>query len=115
MRRARAFLPGTGRAIWARVTNAYPLLKYSYQVFYDKRAADVKFIGSLADSLPVLVELMLNNREPHWVLAVRGDVNGLLVHDPLFSPEKQKRDYLHLLRPSTRIRRIVIYDLIRAE
>jgi len=114
MRKARAFLPGTGRAIWARVTHAYPLLKYSYQVFYDKRAADIKLIGSLADSLPVLVELILDNRESHWVLAIRREVNGLLVHDPLFSPEKQKRDYLHSLRPSTRIRRIVVYDVIRS-
>jgi len=113
MRRARAFLPGTGRAIWARVNNAYPLLKYAYQVFYDKRAADVKFIGNLADLLPVLVELLLNNRDPHWVLAVRRDVNGLLIHDPLFPPEKQRCDYLHLLRPNTRIRRIVVYDVVR--
>ena len=112
MRKARAFLPGTGRAIWARVTNAYPLLKYSYQVFYDKRAADVKQIGQITDSLPVLVELMLSNREPHWVLAVRGDVNGLLVHDPLFLPANQRRDYLHVLRPNIRIRRIVVYDVI---
>jgi len=115
MRKARAFLPGTGRAIWARVTNAYPLLKYAYQVFYDKRAADIKFIGSLADSLPILVELMLNNRELHWVLAVRRDVNGLLVHDPLLPPANQRRDYLHLLRPNARIRRIVVYDVVRAE
>ena len=114
MRKARAFLPGTGRAIWARVTNAYLLLKYAYQVFYDKRAADIKFIGSLADSLPVLVELMLNNRELHWVLAVRRDVNGLLVHDPLLPPANQRRDYLHLLRPNARIRRIVVYDVVRS-
>ena len=115
MRRARAFLPGTGRAIWARVNNAYPLLKYAYQVFYDKRAADIKFIGSLADLLPVLVELVLNNQDVHWVLAVRRDVNGLLVHDPLLPPANQKRDYLHVLRPNARIRRIVVYDVIRAE
>ena len=115
MRRARAFLPGTGRAIWARVANAYPLIKYAYQVFYDKRAADIKFIGSLADLLPVLVELVLNNQDVHWVLAVRRDVNGLLVHDPLLPPANQKRDYLHVLRPNARIRRIVVYDVIRAE
>jgi hypothetical protein len=114
LRKARAFLPGTGRAIWARVTDAYPLLRYAYQVFYDKRTANVKFIGSLADSLPVLVELVLSNREPHWVLAVRRDVNGLLVHDPLLPPANQKRDYFHLLRPNTRIRRIVVYDVIGA-
>ena len=114
MRKARAFLPGTGRAIWARVTNAYPLLKYSYQVFYDKRAADIKLIGSLADSLPVLVELILGNREPHWVLAVRREVNGLLVHDPLFPPANQRRDYLHILRPNAKIRRIVVYDVVRS-
>ena len=113
MRKARAFLPGTGRAIWARVTNAYPLLKYSYQVFYDKRAADIKLIGSLADSLPVLVELILGSREPHWVLAVRREVNGLLVHDPLFPPANQRRDYLHILRPNAKIRRIVVYDVVR--
>jgi len=113
MRKARAFLPGTGRAIWARVTNAYPLLKYSYQVFYDKRAADIKLIGSLADSLPVLVELILGNREPHWVLAIRREVNGLLVHDPLFPPANQRRDYLHILRPNAKIRRIVVYDVVR--
>jgi hypothetical protein len=88
------------------------LLKYAYQVFYDKRAADIKLIGDFADSLPVLVELLLNNSDSHWVLAVRRDVNGLLVHDPLFPPEKQKRDYLHLLRPNTRIRRIVVYDVV---
>jgi hypothetical protein len=115
MRKARAFLPGTGRAIWARVANAYPLIKYSYQVFYDKRAADVKFIKELTDSLPVLVELLLNNRDPHWVLAVRGDVNGLLIHDPLLSPANQRRDYLHVIRPNTKIRRIVIYEIVRAE
>ena len=113
MRKARAFLPGTGRAIWARVTNAYPLLKYSHQVFYDKRAADIKLIGSLADSLPVLVELILGNRESHWVLAVRREVNGLLVHDPLFPPANQRRDYLHILRPNAKIRRIVVYDVVR--
>jgi hypothetical protein len=95
------------------VANAYPLIKYAYQVFYDKRAADIKFIGSLADLLPVLVELVLNNQDVHWVLAVRRDVNGLLVHDPLFPPEKQRRDYFHLLRPNTRIRRIVVYDVVR--
>jgi len=115
MRKARAFLLGTGRTIWARVTNAYPLLKYSYQAFYDRRVASIKFIGSLADSLPVLVELMLSNRELHWVLAIRRYVNGLLVHDPLLPPEKQKRDYLHLLRPNARIRRIVVYDVIGAK
>jgi hypothetical protein len=115
MRKSRAFLPGTGRAIWARVADAYPLIKYSYQVIYDKREADIKLISELTNSLPVLVELLLNNREPHWVLAVRGDVNGLLVHDPLFPPARQKRDYLHVLRPNTRIRRIVVYDVVRAE
>jgi len=115
MRKARAFLPGTGLAVWARVTNAYPLLKYSYQVFYSKRAPDIKFIGELTDSLPVLVEILLNNRDQHWVLAVRRDVNGLLVHDPLLPPANQRRDYLHVLRPNTRIRRIVVYDVIRAE
>ena len=113
MRKARAFLPGTGRAIWARVTNAYPLLKYAYQVFYDRRAADIKLIGSLADSLPVLLELILGNHESHWVLAIRREVNGLLVHDPLFPPANQKRNYLHLLRPNAKIRRIVVYDVIR--
>jgi hypothetical protein len=114
MRRARAFLPGTGRAIWARVTNAYPLLKYAYQVFYDKRAADIKLIGDLADSLPVLVELILGKGELHWVLAVRRDVNGLLIHDPLLPPANQKRDYLHSIRPNAKIRRIVVYDVVRA-
>jgi hypothetical protein len=112
MRSARAFLPGTGRAIWARVSDAYPLLKYAYQVFYDRRAADIKYIGTLADSLPVLVELILGNREMHWVLAVRRDVNGLLVHDPLLPPDKQKRDYFHLLRPNAKIRRIVVYEVV---
>ena len=115
MRKARAFLPGTGRAIWARVIHAYPLLKYAYQVFYDRRMASIKFIGSLSDSLPVLVELVLNNRELHWVLAVRREVNGLLIHDPLFSPANQKRDYLHVLRPNAKIRRIVVYDVIGAK
>mgnify|MGYP007051598737 CR=1 FL=1 len=111
MCRAKAFLAGTGRAIWTRVTHAYPLLKYSYQVFYDRRPADIKFIGDLADSLPVLTELVLLDGNIHWVLAVRRDVNGLLVHDPLYPPSLQKRDYLHVLRPNSRIRRIVVYSL----
>mgnify|MGYP003730169671 CR=1 FL=1 len=111
MRKAKAFMTGTGRAIWARVTDAYPLLKYIYQVFYDRRSADIKFIGNIADILPVLTEIILPDGNIHWVLSVRRDVNGLLVHDPLYPPALQKRDYLHALRPNSRIRRIVVYSL----
>ncbi len=111
MRKAKAFMTGTGRAIWARVTDAYPLLKYSYQVIYDRRAPDIKFIGSLADKLPVMTELILPNGNIHWVLAVRREVKGFSIHDPLLPPQAQKCDYLHALRPGAKIRRIVVYAL----
>jgi len=112
MRRAKAFLAGTGRAIWAKVSQAYPLLQYKYQIWYS-RTPDERKIGELADNLPVLTEILLRG-QPHWVLTVRRDIAGLLVHDPLLPPAQQRRGYLHDIRPISRIRRIVVYDVVRA-
>jgi len=104
MRKTRAFVPGSGRAIWSRITIAFPAICCPKQQWYSSpRVRKVE-----VTDLPVLVELLLPTG-PHWVLGI--DWRGyLLVHDPLQPPERQRADNLRTFYPRARITRSVTFE-----